>query len=265
MSLKSLLPLLPMPLKKMLLRGREKIRIGFTKRSNSGHLYIAISGWPFRSQLDNKPNFAKLANRRRSDNSPSIKLNVGGGKGHPKLDDWTIVDLRESSADLLLDITKEKLPYEDNSVDIIFTSHTLEHIYPQKIDFVLDEFYRVLKPDVGLLRIAVPDINVAIQAYLDEDYGFFRASHVGQFDSQAPIGGLLASWFYSTRIFMDPELRNGDGHVHCFDYEYLRYWLKKSGFRHIWPSKYQQSVLPELRSDAFDRHPNDSLFVEAIK
>ncbi len=253
-----------MLLKKISLWVKRKIKIGFVKRPNAGYIYIAVTGWSFSPRLDDSLDHDTVPGTSRRSDSPPIKLNIGGGKGHPKADGWTVVDLRES-AGVVLDITEARLPYDDDSVDVIFTSHTLEHIYPQRLGFVLGEFYRVLRPEIGLLRIGVPDIGMAVQAYVSQDYGFFRVSDVGQYDPQAPIGGLLASWFYSTRIFKDPELRHGEGHVHCFDYDYLVYWLRKMGFRRVWRSAYRQSVLPELRGEAFDRHPNDTLFVEATK
>ena len=105
-----------------------------------------------------------------------IKLNVGGGKGHPSFPGWGIVDLRDRQADVALDISRERLPFTDGSVSVIFTSHTLEHIYPQCLGFVLGEFRRVLKPGSGLLRVLVPDIRKAIRAYVEKDYGFFARS-----------------------------------------------------------------------------------------
>jgi hypothetical protein len=45
----------------------------------------------------------------------------------------------------------------------------------------------------------------------------------------------------------------------------MEHWLRQAGFAHVWRSAYRQSALPELRGDAFDRHPNDSLCVEAAK
>ncbi len=185
----------------------------------------------------------------------SIKLNIGGGKGHPRLDGWTIVDLRDT-ADLKLDITAQPLPYANGSVDVIFTSHTFEHIPPQKLGFVLDECSRVLRPQTGLFRIGVPDIALATKAYVNDDRSFFARSEVTPFDANAPIGGLLMSWFYSTSAI-------GSGHAHCFDEHYLAYWLAKHGFERIERSAFGQSSLLELRSDAFDRHPNDTLFIEA--
>ncbi len=194
----------------------------------------------------------------RSTTTPSAftKLNVGGGKGHPRLPGWAIVDLRET-ADVRVDISREALPFADGSIDVVFTSHTLEHILPQRLGFVLDEFRRVLKPG-GLLRIGVPDIALAVRAYAAGDRGFFERAEVTPFDAAAPIGGLLMSWFYSTSAV-------GNGHVHCFDEAYLLSWLESHGFNHVRRSAFRSSSLDELRSEHFDRHPNDTLFMEATR
>lgn len=42
--------------------------------------------------------------------------------------------------------------------DMIYTSHTLEHLYDFDVGVALSEFYRVLKPD-GLAIIIVPDVE----------------------------------------------------------------------------------------------------------
>ena len=143
------------------------------------------------------------------------------------------------SADIVHNIVEDPLPFEDNSVNIIFTSHTLEHIYPQQLDFVLKEFYRVLIPGKSLLRILVPDIELAIDAYRKRDEQFFYDGNVGLDYKNIPIAGLLASWLYSTRIFKDPNAEGGFGHVHCFDYDYMDFRLKRVGFRKIWKSNFK--------------------------
>lgn len=195
----------------------------------------------------------------------ALKLNIGGGKGHSHFKKWKIIDLRESSSDIIVDIAKEKLPFADNSIDVIFASHILEHIYPQQLDFTLGEFYRVLKPTTGLVRISVPNIKKAVEAYISKDYSFFANSSLSTYKDKLPLGGLLASWFYSTRVFGDPQLKHGDGHLHCFDEGYLGWWLKRAGFGRAWKSTYRGSIIDELRSPGFDLHKNDSLFVEAVK
>lgn len=49
------------------------------------------------------------------------------------------------------------LPFPDGSVAVAYTSHTLEHLYPDEALRLLGEIRRVLAPD-GVARVAVPDI-----------------------------------------------------------------------------------------------------------
>ena len=67
---------------------------------------------------------------------------------------------------------RNPLPYPDDSVDIIYTSHTLEHFTKADGRFIILECRRVLKP-AGLLRIVVPDLAAFVQGYLD---GHLRAT-----------------------------------------------------------------------------------------
>ena len=56
----------------------------------------------------------------------------------------------------VVDITKEKIPLEDNSVIFINCSQILEHIEEQSIDFILEEFERILDKENGIILINVP-------------------------------------------------------------------------------------------------------------
>ncbi len=59
----------------------------------------------------------------------------------------------------------DKLPFlKDNSVDLIYVSHCLEHISHLKVLDVLKEWNRILKIG-GLLRISVPDFDFIIDIY----------------------------------------------------------------------------------------------------
>jgi predicted SAM-dependent methyltransferase len=237
---------------------RSKCGITVSRDTGGARFTVALRGRPFAKVVERSP----VAVRFEQLQGP--KLNVGGGKGHPRVPGWQIVDLRET-ADIRTDITREPLPFSNDTVGIIFTSHTLEHIFPQHLDFVLSEFHRVLRPENGLLRIAVPDISLAIDAYVNRREDFFHNGDIGLVERNVPIAGLLASWMYSTRLFKDPDAKAGHGHVHCFDADYLGFRLRRVGFRHVWRSTYLGSAAAELRTDAFDRHPHDSLFIEAMK
>ena len=46
----------------------------------------------------------------------------------------------------------------DQSVDAIFSSHNIEHLYPHEVPLALAEFRRVLKPD-GFALITCPDLQ----------------------------------------------------------------------------------------------------------
>ena len=48
------------------------------------------------------------------------------------------------------------------SVDAIFSSHNIEHLYPHEVPLALKEFMRVLKPD-GFLAITCPDLQSVCQ------------------------------------------------------------------------------------------------------
>ena len=46
----------------------------------------------------------------------------------------------------------------DASVDALFSSHNIEHLYPHEVPVALAEFKRVLKPD-GFVAITCPDLQ----------------------------------------------------------------------------------------------------------
>jgi ubiquinone/menaquinone biosynthesis C-methylase UbiE len=46
----------------------------------------------------------------------------------------------------------------DASVDAIFSSHNIEHLYPHEVGIALREFLRVLKPE-GFLVVTCPDLQ----------------------------------------------------------------------------------------------------------
>lgn len=64
-----------------------------------------------------------------------------------------------------INLEKDRLPFEDNSVDVIFNKSVLEHL--NKPDNMLLESYRVLKPG-GRIISMVPDWHTCIYLYYDD-------------------------------------------------------------------------------------------------
>ena len=59
-------------------------------------------------------------------------------------------------------------PFQDNTIDLVYASHCLEHFPYREVPKVLSEWYRVLKPG-GILRISVPDFDKITEIYLSND------------------------------------------------------------------------------------------------
>ena len=53
------------------------------------------------------------------------------------------------------------------SVDAVYSSHNIEHIYPYQVPIALREFYRVLKED-GIVVITCPDLQSAGEAVVHD-------------------------------------------------------------------------------------------------
>jgi predicted SAM-dependent methyltransferase len=150
--------------------------------------------------------------------------------------------------DVVRDI-REGLPLASESFDYAVSIHALPEIpYPQLED-VLWELRRVLKPG-GVLRLGLPDLDRAIQAYLRQDRDYFLIPD----ETVTALGGKLVvqmTWYGRSRTM--------------FTYEFVEELLQKSGFRQIARCAYQEthSLYPEIVE--LDNRPQESLFVEAVR
>lgn len=91
-------------------------------------------------------------------------LNLGcGGKYHQ---DWINIDFKSSSKDVLEHNLLNGIPLDNNSVEVVYHSHVLEHFSPKDGKFFISECYRVLKKN-GILRVAVPDLETIAKEYLN--------------------------------------------------------------------------------------------------
>ena len=129
------------------------------------------------------------------------------------------------------------LPFEDRSVDFVFSSHLLEHLYIDEAARLLREIYRVLKAG-GLVRIAVPDLEHAFQLYRQGE----RTKALAYFFSDSRIGAL-------------------NRHQYMYDFALLCQALQRAGFSDVLRCSFRQGNLPDL--DLLDNRPEESLYVEA--
>jgi SAM-dependent methyltransferase len=132
---------------------------------------------------------------------------------------------------------KYGIPLPDSSVDFIFSSHVLHHLYREEALKLVREALRVLKHE-GTMRIAVPDLEHIVALYLEGSRE--RA---------------LEYLFYSKRPRSDLNTRR-----YQYDFTLLKDLMEEAGVRNVRRCKFGEGRLPDL--DQLDRLFNETLFVE---
>ena len=98
-----------------------------------------------------------------------LKLNLGCG--HNKVDGFINVDAdKDVEPDLILSLGDFNLPFENESVDEIWCSHTLEHIEKSKHDGLLVEINRVCIPG-AIVYFSYPEFLACVQNWEDNYKG----------------------------------------------------------------------------------------------
>ena len=166
-----------------------------------------------------------------------IKLNIGCGWRNFG-DEWIHIDGGDYPHVRHHDVTK--LPYEDDSVDLIYTSHMFEYFDGEEGLDVLKEWFRVLKKG-GTLRIAVPDFESMAKLYSE-----------GKFPLQKFLGPLFGK--------MEMGMKGGETgkiiyHKTTYDFESLKELLEIIGFQNI--KRYDWKTTPP--HDKIDDHSQSYL------
>jgi len=90
-------------------------------------------------------------------------VNIACGASY--VDGWVNLDYLPSSPAVTKANLLESLPLKSASVDILYSSHFVEHIPRQRLNLFLMECYRVLKPGGGI-RLVLPDLDELCREYL---------------------------------------------------------------------------------------------------
>jgi len=88
-------------------------------------------------------------------------LNLGcGSHFHPG---WVNVDFSKTE-EVIGHNLLNGIPFGDNTFEVVYHSHVLEHFQKEDATKFINECYRVLKPG-GIIRIAVPDLEQIVKNY----------------------------------------------------------------------------------------------------
>ncbi len=164
-----------------------------------------------------------------------MKLHVGCGD--VILPGWINVDLEDLPGIDLQDDIRELGKIKDETCDIIYASHVLEHVGRNEFEDVIKTWNKKLKVG-GILRIAVPDFEKVIEWYKKTD-------------NILDVTGLVSGG----------QKTKYDYHQMIFDKKFLSQVLKKCGFNNIheWDWRktehseyddYSQSYLPHMEKES---------------
>jgi len=143
---------------------------------------------------------------------------------------------------------RQKLNFNDNSIDLIYSSHMLEHLTADEGFFFLRECHRVLKSG-GVIRIAVPDADKLIK--------YYQSNQLNMFDEINDV--CAVSTFESAKLWS----LLFEGHRIAYDFVGLKSVGQKAGF--ITERKMFNQGNEQIITETIDMLPEISLFVEMTK
>lgn len=150
------------------------------------------------------------------------------------------------------------IPASDNSLEVVYHSHMLEHLSNEEGLVFLKECYRVLQPG-GLMRVLVPDLGLWCKNYANGDDFFF--------DEYRRITLRGNTELYPTNAAVFMGMLHNHGHKMGYDFDLLNHRLIALGFDRIRRTLFQDSDLPEI-ADIEHYLPSktmESLCVECYK
>ena len=163
-----------------------------------------------------------------------MKLHLGCG--NVLLPGWTNVDIDDiPGIDIKDDVTKlDKI--KDNSCEIIYASHVLEHFGRNEFESILKLWNKKLKLK-GILRLAVPDFEKAIRWYgktgkIEDVLGQLSGGQKSEFDYHKMV--------YDKKILTNILEICGFGDIREWDWRDTEH----SNF-----DDYSQSYLPHMEKD----------------
>jgi predicted SAM-dependent methyltransferase len=155
------------------------------------------------------------------------------------------------SRDIFIHDIRKPLPFSDCSVDVVYASHVLEHLYREQAEKLILDSFRVLVPG-GIVRIIVPDLRAIIQEY-ERDSSFGELSPTKK--SRPP-----ADLFNERLLMRSPSAPKSnfllrvyeaweDFHSHkwMYDEQSLKNLLSSAGFADLARKDYADSSIARIK------------------
>ena len=160
---------------------------------------------------------------------------------------------KEWNNDIFIHDLRKPLPWKSNNVDIIYSSHTLEHLTKEQGKKILKECHRILKKD-GILRIIVPDLRKIVDNYISgeiqADEFFDKLGVINDYEGNK-LKSRLACLF-------------GFPHRCMYDDEGLLTVLEDAGFKGELRNPFESEIV-DISAIELDSRTKNSVIVECQK
>lgn len=143
---------------------------------------------------------------------------------------------------------REGLPFENDSVSLIFSSHMLEHLTYDEGKKLLNECKRVMKKG-AIARFLVPNAELLISKYKDNNLDMFDEINDGAAGSKSQIGKLWSILF--------------SGHQAAYDFATIKEMAEAVGFK-VEKKSFMEGN-KQIIKETLDMLADLSLFVELEK
>jgi len=119
----------------------------------------------------------------------------------------------------------------DSSIDAVYSSHNIEHVFPHEVASVFSEFHRVLKPS-GFVVIYCPDLESVAQGILNS--GLENPLYLSPAGPITPLDILYGHIDSMTKgnLYM--------AHKTGFTWDSLKLKLHNSGFPMVYGGQYRE-------------------------
>jgi predicted SAM-dependent methyltransferase len=146
------------------------------------------------------------------------------------------------------------IPEKDNSIDLVYLSHVIEHLDSEEIELLFKEILRIMKPS-GILRISVPDISILVNDYL-------KSGDADKFIERTMLSNGRPKKMIEKLQLLLVGTRN---HQWMYDEKSLKNLLIKNNFRNIKTLKAGNTTISNIDGlDLFERD-YESLYIECLK
>jgi len=208
---------------------------------------------------------------------------------------WIHVDIKDCDKKLEF-ATASVLPFPDNSQEIIYSTHMIEHLTPNALEIFVRECFRVLKRG-GYLRFEAPDAEILVKAAKEKDSRFiemfrdpscaellsderYNEDHVGILGvlNCYVLNGKQLPVYVNEKTFLEKinemnmqqlerwlqtlqteEQQKTHGHNNLIYFDKLKYLSKKNGANECWRTTYGSTQIPNLYLNNVERRHKNTI------